>query len=131
MPAADITNLLAFGHTSETGGGNPGSIGNLGAQSVLAQGLGGAVSNRVEKFAGLSYFSIDPTLGGSNQNAGARVIIQERVTSNLVVTYSTDVTSTQRQAIQLEYRFSSRWSLSGVRDQNGGFGATASFHKVF
>ncbi|HEY7405349.1 MAG TPA: translocation/assembly module TamB domain-containing protein [Candidatus Angelobacter sp.] len=131
LPAADITNLLAFGHTSETGGGNPGSIGNLGAQSVLAQGLGGAVSNRVEKFAGLSYFSIDPTLGGSNQNAGARVIIQERVTSNLVVTYSTDVTSTQRQAIQLEYRFSSRWSLSGVRDQNGGFGATASFHKVF
>lgn len=131
LPAADITNLLAFGHTSETGGGNPGSLGSLGAQSVLAQGLGSAVSNRVEKFAGLSYFSIDPTLGGSNQNAGARVIIQERVTSNLVVTYSTDVTSTQRQAIQLEYRFNSRWSLSGVRDQNGGFGATASFHKVF
>ncbi len=130
LPAADITNLLAFGHTSETGGANTGSLGNLGAQSVLTQGLG-AVSNRVEKFAGLSYFSIDPTLGGSDQNAGARVVIQERVTSNLVVTYSTDVTSTQRQAIQLEYRFNSRWSVSGVRDQNGGFGATANFHKVF
>ncbi len=130
LPAADITNLLAFGHTSEAGGPNTGSLGNLGAQSVLVQGLG-AVSNRVEKFAGLSYFSIDPTLGGSDQNAGARVVIQERVTSNLVVTYSTDVTSTQRQAIQLEYRFNSRWSVSGVRDQNGGFGATANFHKVF
>lgn len=129
LPAADITNLLAFGHTSETGT-NSGSLGNLGAQSVLTQGLG-AVSNRVEKFAGLSYFSIDPTLGGSEQNAGARVVIQERVTSNLVVTYSTDVTSTQRQAIQLEYRFNPRWSVSGVRDQNGGFGATANFHKVF
>jgi translocation and assembly module TamB len=131
LPAADITNLLAFGHTAEAATGSSGSLGNLGAQSVLAEGLGGAVSNRVEKFAGLSYFSIDPTLGGSNQNAGARVVIQERVTSNLVVTYSTDVTSTQRQAIQLEYKFNSRWSLSGVRDQNGGFGATASFHKVF
>jgi len=130
LPAADITNLLAFGHTGEAPGASAGSLGNLGAQSVLVQGLG-AVSHRVEKFAGLSYFSIDPTLGGSSQNAGARVVIQERVTSNLVVTYSTDVTSTQRQAIQLEYRFNSRWSLSGVRDQNGGFGATASFHKVF
>jgi translocation and assembly module TamB len=130
LPAADITNLLAFGHTAEAGGPNTGTLGNLGAQSVLVQGLG-AVSNRVEKFAGLSYFSIDPTLGGSDQNAGARVVIQERVTSNLVVTYSTDVTSTQRQAIQLEYTFNPRWSVSGVRDQNGGFGATANFHKVF
>lgn len=128
LPAADITNLLAFGHTGETATSN--TLGNLGAQSILTQGLG-AVSNRVEKFAGLSYFSIDPTLGGSDQNAGARVVIQERVTSNLVVTYSTDVTSTQRQAIQLEYRFNPRWSVSGVRDQNGGFGATANFHKDF
>lgn len=130
LPAADITNLLAFGHTSEAAGGNTGSLGNLGAQGVLTQGLS-TVSNRVEKFAGLSYFSIDPTLGGSDQNAGARVVIQERVTSNLVVTYSTDVTSTQRQAIQLEYKFNPRWSVSGVRDQNGGFGTTVNFHKVF
>ncbi|HEY6307835.1 MAG TPA: translocation/assembly module TamB domain-containing protein [Candidatus Angelobacter sp.] len=129
LPPADIINLLAFGHTSE--GGNPVASGNLGAQSALVQGLGSAVSSRVQKFAGLSYFSIDPTLGGSNQNAGARVVIQERVTSNLVVTYSTDVTSTQRQSIQLEYRFNPRWSVSGVRDQNGGLGATASFHKTF
>jgi translocation and assembly module TamB len=85
----------------------------------------------VQKFAGLSYFSIDPALGGANQNAGARVVIQERVTSNLVVTYSTDVTSTQRQAIQLEYRLNNRWSVSGVRDQNGGFGGTVNYHKSF
>jgi translocation and assembly module TamB len=129
LPPADIISLLAFGHTSE--GTSPVAPGNLGAQSALVQGLGTAVSSRVEKFAGLSYFSIDPTLGGSNQNAGARVVIQERVTSNLVVTYSTDVTSTQRQSIQLEYRFNSRWSVSGVRDQNGGLGATASYHKTF
>jgi translocation and assembly module TamB len=131
LPHADIINLIAFGHTSETSGGNPTALGNLGAQSALVQGLGSAVSSQVQKFAGLSYFSIDPTLGGSNQNPGARVVIQQRVASNLVVTYSTDVTSTQRQAIQLEYRFNPRWSLSGVRDQNGGFGATASYHKSF
>lgn len=131
LPPVEIINLLAFGHTTEAGGGNPATLGNLGPQAALVQGLGSAVSSRVEKFAGLSYFSIDPALGGSNQNPGARVVIQQRVTSNLVVTYSTDVTSTQRPAVQLEYRFNSRWSLSGVRDQNGGFGATASYHKSF
>ena len=131
LPPADIINLLAFGKTSEASGGNPAALGNLGAQSVLVQGLSSAVSSRVEKFAGLSYFSIDPALGGSNQNSAARIIIQERVTNNLVVTYSTDVTSIQRQAIQLEYRFNPRWSVSGVRDQNGGFGATASYRTTF
>jgi translocation and assembly module TamB len=131
LPPVDIINLLAFGHTTAATGANPATPGNLGVQSALVQGLGTAVGSRVEKFAGLSYFSIDPTLGGSNQNAGARVVIQERVTSNLVVTYSTDVTSTRRQAIQLEYRFNPRWSVSGVRDQNGGFGVTASHRRSF
>jgi translocation and assembly module TamB len=132
LPPADIINLIAFGQTtSEVAAGNPGTLGNLGAQSVIAQGLSRSVSSRVEKFAGLSYFSIDPALGGSKQNAAARVVIQERVTNDLVVTYSTDVTSIQRQAIQLEYRFNPRWSVSGVRDQNGGFGATANYHTSF
>jgi translocation and assembly module TamB len=131
LPSADIFNLLAFGHTTTEAGGSTLTPSTLGAQSALVQGLGSAVSGRIQKFAGLSYFSIDPTLGGSNQNAGARVVIQERVTRDLVVTYSTDVTSTQRQAIQLEYRFDPRWSVSGVRDQNGGFGATLTFRKSF
>ena len=127
----DIINLLAFGNTSEASGGDPLTTGAMGAQSALVQGLGNAVSNRVQRFAGLSYFSVNPALGSSNQNTGARVVIQHRVTSNLVVTYSADVTSTQDQAMQLEYRFNSRWSVSGVRDQNGGFGATVSFHRIF
>jgi translocation and assembly module TamB len=131
LPSADIFNLLAFGHTNTEALGTTLTPSTLGAQSALVQGLGSAVSGRIQKFAGLSYFSIDPTLGGSNQNAGARVVIQERVTRDLVVTYSTDVTSTQRQAIQLEYRFNPRWSVSGVRDQNGGFGATLTFRKSF
>jgi translocation and assembly module TamB len=131
LPPADIINLLAFGQTTKGTGGNLVTPGNLGAQSVLAQGLGSAVSGLVERFAGLSYFSIDPALGGSNQNPGARVVIQQRVTSNLVVTYSTDVTSTGRQAVQLEYRLNPKWSVSGVRDQNGGFGAAANYHTSF
>jgi hypothetical protein len=32
------------------------------------------------------------------------------------------ITSTQRQAIQIEYKFNPKWSVSGTRNQNGGFG---------
>ena len=40
---------------------------------------------------------------------------------NLFVTFATDATSTQREVIKLEYQATPRVSLSGVRDQNGGF----------
>lgn len=131
LPAVDIINLLAFGKTTEATGDNPLNALNLGAQSALVQGLGNALSSRVTEFVGLSYFSINPVVGGSNQEAGARVVLQHRVTSNLVVTYSSDVTSTQRQSIQLEYTFKSRWSVNAARNQNGGFGASALFHTSF
>ena len=48
--------------------------------------------------------------------------IQQRVTGNLFVTFATDATSTQRQVIKLEYQATPRVGVSGVRDQNGGFG---------
>ena len=131
LPPVDIINLLAFGKTTEAAAQNPNPLGTLGAQSVLAQGVSSVVSSRVAKFAGLSHFSIDPALGGNGQDPGARIAIQQRVTSNLFVTYATDVTSTQRQAIQLEYQLNRRWSVDGVRDQNGGFGVTGHYKKDF
>ncbi|HEX4602539.1 MAG TPA: translocation/assembly module TamB domain-containing protein, partial [Candidatus Angelobacter sp.] len=64
-------------------------------------------------------------------NPGARVAIQQRVTSNLLVTFATDITSTQRQAIQVEYKFNPKWSVSGTRNQNGGFGVDGRYRKDF
>jgi translocation and assembly module TamB len=131
LPPVDIINLLAFGKTTEASAASSTTPGNLGAQSVLASGVSSAVSSKVEKFAGLSHLSIDPVLGGGQQTPGARIAIQQRVTSNLYVTFATDVTSTQHQAIQLEYKLTPRWSVSGVRDQNGGFGVDGKYHKTF
>jgi translocation and assembly module TamB len=131
LPPVDIINLLAFGKTTEASAANPSTPGNLGAQSVLASGISSAVSGRVEKFAGISHLSIDPVLGSDQQNPGARIAVQQRVTSNLFVTFATDVTSTQHQAIQLEYKLNPRWSVTGERDQNGGFGVDGKYHKRF
>jgi translocation and assembly module TamB len=124
LPPADVINLLAFGTTTEASAANPNPPGNLGAESLIASQVSSQITSRVEKIAGISQLSIDPVLAGSGsgQNPGARVTIQQRVTSNLFVTFSTDVTSTQSQAIQLQYKMSPRTSFSATRDQNGGFG---------
>jgi translocation and assembly module TamB len=120
LPPSDIINLLVFGKTSEAAEANP-TPGNLGAESLIASSVSSQVTGRIEKIAGISQLSIDPVLGGNQQDPGARVTIQQRVTGNLFVTFATDATSTQREVIKLEYQATPRVSLSGVRDQNGGF----------
>jgi translocation and assembly module TamB len=131
LPPADIINLLAFGKTSEAAAANPNPPGNLGAESAVASAVSGQVTNRIEKIAGISHLSVDPTLGGNQQNPGATVTIQQRVTGKIFVTFSTDVTSTQREVIQLEYKKIPRLSFSGTRDQNGGFAFDTRIRKTW
>ena len=129
LPPSDIINLIAFGKTSEAAAANPTPPGALGAQSLIASQVSNQITNRVEKLAGISQLSIDPVLGSSQQSPGARVAIQQRVTSKVFVTFSTDVTSTEREIIKLEYQVNRRTSFNAVRDQNGGFSFETTFRK--
>jgi translocation and assembly module TamB len=134
LPPVDIINLIASGKTIESAGANPSPspTSTLGAESLLASGISSQVSGRIAKLAGVSQLQIDPGIGSDNgQTPGARIAIQQRVTSNLLVTFATDVTSTQHQAIQVEYKFNPRWSVSGTRNQNGGFGVDGRYRKDF
>jgi translocation and assembly module TamB len=103
----------------------------MSAQSTIASGLTNQVASRVSKIAGISQLSIDPGLGGGGQNTGPKIAIQQRVTGNLFVTFASDLTGTQREQIQVEYHLSPKWSVSGIRDQNGGFGFDAKARKDF
>jgi len=134
LPPADIIHLLAFGQTTEAAAANP-TPGTLGAESVVASQVTGQVTSRVAKVAGISQLSVDPVLGGAGSsgtaNKGARVTIQQRVTGNLFMTFSTDVTTTQDQVIQLQYKVSPKLSFSGTRDQNGGFAFDTRIRKTW
>jgi translocation and assembly module TamB len=121
LPPADIINLIAFGKTQEAANATATPT-NLTAEQSIASAVSGQVTSRVEKITGISTLSVDPTLGNSQQNGGATVTVQQRVTSKIFVTFSDDVTSTQRQVIQLQYQATPKVSVSGTRDQNGGFG---------
>jgi len=132
LPPVDIINLVARGQTTEAAAQTPSQPLAMGAQSFLASQLSSQVTGRIAKFAGISQLQVDPGLGSnSGQNPGARITVQQRVTSNLFVTFTTDVTSTQRQGVQVEYNLNRRWSLNGLRDQNGGFTVGGRYKKDF
>jgi translocation and assembly module TamB len=128
LPTADIINLIARGQTSQQAAASPS---NFGASSLLAQGAASQISGGVQKLAGLSSLSIDPTLGGNNSEPGARIAMQKRVTNSFLFTFATDVTSTQRELIEGEYQFNKRWSSSVTRDENGGFAVDGKYRKRF
>jgi translocation and assembly module TamB len=123
LPAADIINLLAFGKTTEADANNPATPANQAAETAIASQVSSQVTSRVSKIAGISQLSINPVLAsGSNQGLGANITIQQRVTGNLFITFSSNVGSTQSQTISGQYQLSPRVAVSATRDQNGGFG---------
>jgi len=126
----DIINLLAFGQTSAEKASNASTPASLGAQSALAQGVAGQVAKGVQNLTGISQLTIDPTAGNS-QNPGAQVAIQQRVTGTLLLTFATDVTTTQKQIVQLQYQPKKQVKISVVRDEYGGYGVDVRFNKVF
>jgi translocation and assembly module TamB len=121
LPSADIIHLLAFGQTAEASAANATPAGQA-AETIIANQVTSQVTSRISKVAGISQLSINPVLGGAGQqNAGANITIQQRVTGNLFITFSTNTSTTQGQTIQGQYKVSPRVSLSATRDPNGGF----------
>ncbi len=122
LPPADIINLLAFGETTEASAQSP-TTANQAAQSMLASQVSSQVTSRVSKIAGISQLSINPVLATSSSQGspGANITIQQRVTSNLFVTFSTNVGTQQTQTIQGQYQLTPRVAISVTSDPNGGF----------
>lgn len=122
LPAADIIHLLAFGSTTEAASSGI-TPGNQEAESLVASQVSSQVTSRISRVAGISQLSISPVLqgGGSQGPPGATITIRQRVTSNLFVTFSTNVTTTQDQIIQGQYQISPRVAISATGYGNGGF----------
>ena len=132
LPSADIINLLAFGQTTEASAANPTPT-NQAAQSVVASQVSNQVTSRVSRIAGISQLSINPVLPNSSGSGqmGANITIQQRVTGNLFITYSTNVASTESQTIQGQYQVTPRVGISATRDANGGFAVDTLIKKTW
>jgi translocation and assembly module TamB len=138
LPGNDIVTLLALGQTSAEGTSR--SAGNTqstaGASALLSEAVSSQVGGRLEKLFGITNFRVDPALTtvgstGSNQNAAARVTVQQRVTRNMTITYVSNVGSTQEQVIQVEYNVNRNISIVALRDYNGTFGIDIKVKKRF
>lgn len=126
LPQADIINLVYSGQTLEEAEGAGTST-----DSMLAGQAVGQVTGAIQRLGGISSLQIDPLIGGNNVNPSARIALQQRVTKNLLFSYSTDVSQPNQQIVQGEYQINKRWSVSVERDELGGFSVDARVHTHF
>jgi translocation and assembly module TamB len=127
LPSSDIIELLALGQTGEESAARTatGQNSGLGASALLSEAISSQLGGRIQRLFGVSHFSVGPsvaTLNNTQQNSIASVTIEQQVTPGLVVTYITDVTTTQYQVIQIEYTINREFSVLALRDENGTFG---------
>jgi len=136
LPSSDVIALLSVGRTgeeSELRRATQEQAPELGAGRLLGEALSSEVTGRIGRLFGISRFRVDPFLAGSGseQNATARVTIEQQLTRDLVITYITNVTGAQQQVIQVEYNINRDLSVVALRDQNGTFGLDIKFKKRF
>jgi translocation and assembly module TamB len=126
LPSSDIIALLALGQTGEASAARTatGQNSNYGASALLSEAVSSQLGGRIQRLFGISHFSVGPSVATLNtqQNSIASVTIEQQVSRDLVITYITDVTTTQYQVFQVEYTINREFSVVALRDENGTFG---------
>jgi translocation and assembly module TamB len=125
LPEADVIALLALGRTraESAAAGSSGTFGFGGEASnlLINQALNSTVNSRLQRLFGASRVKIDPQ-GLVSETAlvrGPQVTVEQQVVSNLTLTYSTNVSVSNQQIIQVEYNVTRNVSIVALRDQNG------------
>jgi translocation and assembly module TamB len=126
LPTADIIALLAFGQTTQQSAqlqqSNQTAFSQEASSAILNAALNATVSNRAQRLFGVSRIKINPqglATETSPTQTGPAVTIEQQVKDNLTLTYTTNVSQTSQQIIQVEYNITRNLSVVGVRDQNG------------
>jgi translocation and assembly module TamB len=141
LEASDIVALLAVGRAPSTAGPVAMSQVNTsvnnsylglgdGSNSLLAQAIA-PDSGRLQKFFGVSHIKIDPQMTDVTIVPQARLTMEQQVSSDVTLTYITNLAVTNQQIVRVQWDFSRKWSAVALRDENGAFSIDFLYRKRF
>ena len=141
LQASDIIALLAVGRTPAAAGplASPQAVNNLNSSylgtgaadnSLLSQAIA-PDSGRLQQFFGVSHIKIDPQLTDITIVPQARLTMEQQVSSNITLTYITNLAVANQQIVRVEYDFSKKWAAVALRDENGAFSIDFQYRKRF
>ena len=101
-----------------------------GSNALLGQAIAPA-TGRLQKFFGVSHIKIDPQLTDVTAVPQARLTLEQQISTDITLTYITNLAVTNQQIVRVEWDFSKRWSVVALRDENGAFGIDFQYRKRF
>ncbi len=130
LPAEDVLALLALGESFKRTYSYDTSS-RLGTGSLMSFQLSEEANKRAERLFSLDRFRIDPFVLGASTEMTARLTVGKKISRNIILLYSTNLTSQREEIIRLEWEFSESFSLIGMRDELGRISFDAKWRKRF
>ena len=93
--------------------------------------LADSAARGAERLFRLDRFRIDPFVLGSSTEMTARLTVGKKLSRNLMLLYSTNLTSQREEIVRLEWEFLENFSLVGMRDERGRLSLDAKVRKRF
>jgi translocation and assembly module TamB len=130
LPPEDVLALLALGESFKRTYSYDTSS-RVGTGSLLSAQLVEDAKKRAEQMFSLDRFRIDPFVLGASSEMTARLTVGKKISRNLMLLYSTNLTSQREEIVRLEWEFSDMFSLVGMRDERGRISFDAKVRKRF
>ncbi len=135
LPEADVVSLLALGHTSNQQRlytqQQEQSMTNPTTDALLGGALNATVSNRIQRLFGAGSVKLDPNYLGAFGNSTTRITVEEQFGRTVVLTYATDINTTNEQLLQAEVAINRHVSVVVARDESGVFSMVFKFTRRY
>ena len=118
LPPEDVLALLALGESFKRTYSYDMSS-QMGTGSLLSAQLVEDAKKRAERLFSLDQFRIDPFVLGASTEMTARLTVGKNISRNIMLLYSTNLTSQREEIVRLEWEFSNNFSLVGMRNELG------------
>jgi outer membrane protein assembly factor BamA len=120
----DLSLLLLTGRSLDEVRGS--ALDTLKGQMVLhfTSPLLSPVTRSLERFLGVDDISFVPMSIASEEDPGARLTFVKRLSDQLALTYSVDVTQTERQSWIMDYSLSRKFAVRGYKKDDGSYGGS-------
>lgn len=130
LPPEDVLALLALGEAFKRTTSYDTST-QLSTASLLSFQLAEEAKKRAESVLSLDRFRIDPFVLGSSAEMTARLTVGKKISKNLFILYSTNLTTQREEIVRVEWELSDDLSVVGIRDEIGRLSFDVKIRKRF
>ena len=118
LPEPDVISLLLTGRTLEQARESGLNIAREQALSYLTGSLGGRIGSAAQQGLGLTEVRIEPNLISAEGDPSARLTLGQRITRQLNLIYSMNLTDSGDQIFVTEYDITRRFQTKGVKQSD-------------